>query len=308
MSAAVATRNGNGQPPVAAAELMESVVIKGDLSKLTAQERGQYYMAVCKSVGLNPLTKPFEYITLNGKLTLYALRNCTDQLRAIHNISVVDMTEGERGDVCIVTCKVANSEGRTDIAKGAVNLGKLQGEALANAIMKCETKAKRRATLSICGLGLLDETEIEDIPSNVKTLPKKDARGTYEKLQREINEAVSHDALRQWGEESRERIAVLPVDWQDILRAHYHERIVELRQLGDKKEQPSAGTSDDGTVPEDPEKFLKYADALLSSITDPGMLEPTYDFKIAPHIELLLPPDQEEVMGLYRKHEARLAA
>jgi hypothetical protein len=30
--------------------------------------------------------------------------------------------------------------------------------------MKAETKAKRRVTLSICGLGLLDETEIETIP------------------------------------------------------------------------------------------------------------------------------------------------
>ena len=27
--------------------------------------------------------------------------------------------------------------------------------------MKCETKAKRRVTLSICGLGMLDETEVE---------------------------------------------------------------------------------------------------------------------------------------------------
>ena len=35
--------------------------------------------------------------------------------------------------------------------------------ALANAIMKAETKAKRRVTLSICGLGMLDETELETI-------------------------------------------------------------------------------------------------------------------------------------------------
>jgi hypothetical protein len=40
----------------------------------------------------------------------------------------------------------------------------LSGEALANALMKAETKAKRRATLSICGLGMLDETEVEDVP------------------------------------------------------------------------------------------------------------------------------------------------
>jgi hypothetical protein len=147
-----------------AAAVFEQVLIKGDLSKLTPQERTKYYMEVCRSIGLNPLTKPFEYILLNNKLTLYALRTCTDQLRSIHGVSVEDLSESERDGVYIVTAKVRNKEGRTDMAKGAVTLGQLKGEALANAIMKCETKAKRRATLSICGLGFLDETEVESLP------------------------------------------------------------------------------------------------------------------------------------------------
>jgi hypothetical protein len=144
--------------------IVEQVIVKGDLSKLTPDERTRYYVEVCKSVGLNPLTKPFEYITLNNKLTLYALRACTDQLRSIHSISVVDMSETERDGVFVVTAKVSNKDGRTDIAKGAVSISNLKGEALANALMKAETKAKRRATLSICGLGFLDETEVETIP------------------------------------------------------------------------------------------------------------------------------------------------
>lgn len=145
-------------------DIMESVIVKGDLAKLSPGERAHYYAEVCRSVGLNPLTKPFEYITLNGKLTLYALRGATDQLRAIYKVSVEELTETERDGVYIVTAKVRNAEGRTDMAKGAVTLGNLKGDALANQIMKCETKAKRRATLSICGLGMLDETEIETIP------------------------------------------------------------------------------------------------------------------------------------------------
>ncbi len=44
----------------------------------------------------------------------------------------------------------------------------LKGEARANAIMKCVTKAKRRVTLSICGLGMLDETEVDSIPTAQK--------------------------------------------------------------------------------------------------------------------------------------------
>lgn len=149
-------------------EIMETVLIKGDLSKLTVDERNVYYFKLCESVGLNPLTQPIEYINLNGKLRLYAKKDCTDQLRAIHKVSVTEMTEAERDGVYIVTSKVCNSEGRTDIAKGAVNIKGLAGENLANAIMKAETKSKRRATLSICGLGILDETEVDDIPANQK--------------------------------------------------------------------------------------------------------------------------------------------
>jgi len=45
-----------------------------------------------------------------------------------------------------------------------VNIENLKGEARSNAMMKAETKAKRRVTLSICGLGMLDESETDSIP------------------------------------------------------------------------------------------------------------------------------------------------
>ena len=64
MSTAIATKQETS--------IIEQVIVKGDLAKLTADERMGYYKAVCDSVGLNPFTKPFEYITLNGRLTLYA--------------------------------------------------------------------------------------------------------------------------------------------------------------------------------------------------------------------------------------------
>jgi hypothetical protein len=54
-------------------------------------------------------------------------------------------------------------------------VGNLKGDALANALMKAETKAKRRVTLSIAGLGWLDETELETIPHGqpAATAPKE---------------------------------------------------------------------------------------------------------------------------------------
>ena len=41
--------------------------IGGDISKLPAEQRLKYIAATCKSVGLNPLTKPFDLITFQGK-------------------------------------------------------------------------------------------------------------------------------------------------------------------------------------------------------------------------------------------------
>lgn len=142
---------------------IENALIKGDLAGLTSEQRLSYYKSVCESVGLNALTKPFEYIQLNGKLTLYATRSCTDQLRAVHKVSIKITAREKFDDIYIVTAQATNSEGRFDESTGAVNVNGLKGESLANAYLKSETKAKRRVTLSLCGLGLLDETEVETI-------------------------------------------------------------------------------------------------------------------------------------------------
>lgn len=147
-----------------AGAIVEQVVVKGDLKDLSPIERANYYGAVCKSVGLNPLTKPFEYITLNGKLTLYARKDATDQLRSLRGVSVTIASREQVGDVYMVIARATTPDGRTDESIGAVTVGSLKGDNLANALMKAETKAKRRVTLSICGLGMLDETETETIP------------------------------------------------------------------------------------------------------------------------------------------------
>jgi len=146
------------------AKALENVLISGDLSKLSPADRMGYYQAVCNSLGLNPLTKPFDYITLNGRLQLYALKACTDQLREKHSISIVITNKEMVDDIYVVTAMATMPDGRTDTDDGAVSVSGLRGEAHANALMKTVTKAKRRVTLSISGLGMLDESEAETIP------------------------------------------------------------------------------------------------------------------------------------------------
>lgn len=150
----------NGKAEVSAYEM---ALVSNDLSKLAPAERQSYYMATCQSLGLNHLTQPFQYINLSGKLTLYATRACTDQLRKINGVSLTVVAREKIGDLYSVSVRAEDKTGRVDESTGVVTLSNLKGDALANALMKAETKAKRRATLSICGLGWLDETELETV-------------------------------------------------------------------------------------------------------------------------------------------------
>lgn len=138
---------------------------KGDLAALSPEQRTALYGATCRSMGLNPLSQPFQYIKLNGKLTLYATRTATDQLRKINGVSITKVEKEVLEGVLTVTVYASDASGRTDMEIGAVTVAGLKGEALANAHMKALTKAKRRVTLSISGLGWLDESEVASVPS-----------------------------------------------------------------------------------------------------------------------------------------------
>ena len=147
---------------------IETVLVAGDLAKLSADQRLTYYQRLCESLGLNPLTQPFQYLQLSGKLVLYATKSCTEQLRQLHGVSITSVTSAQVGDVYVVTAAATDRQGRTDCSTGAVSIGGLKGDALANGLMKAETKSKRRVTLSLCGLGMLDESEVETIPGAVR--------------------------------------------------------------------------------------------------------------------------------------------
>ena len=147
---------------------MEKAAVMGDLSGLTPMERLWHYHGLCQSLGLNPLSKPFDYIKLNGRLVLYAKKDATDQLRATRKISITSC-ERDTSDPDFATWIVEGTDGRgrRDMEIGSVSISGLRGEAKANATMKALTKAKRRLTLSLAGLGMLDESELEGRATDV---------------------------------------------------------------------------------------------------------------------------------------------
>ena len=153
-------------------DVIAKVLLGGDLAQLTSAQKVSYYKNLCESLGLNPLTKPFEYLRLSGREVLYATRNCTDQLRHVHAISVQIVARELLEDCYVVTARASFPNGRHDESIGAVPIAGLKGESRSNAMMKCETKAKRRVTLSLVGLSTLDESEVESIPgAQVVTSP-----------------------------------------------------------------------------------------------------------------------------------------
>ncbi len=143
-------------------EVMQQVVLSGDLTSLPPEGKVAYYRALCESVGLNPLSNPFGYIILNGKMTLYAQKGAAEQLRKIHGISIAKV-EYQHDDECYRTVAYGEQvNGRRDQAVGIVAKPQSANDR-ANAEMKSETKAKRRLTLSMIGLGLIDQSELESM-------------------------------------------------------------------------------------------------------------------------------------------------
>lgn len=167
---ALAHTNGNNggadRAAIIDAQVIEKLVMTGDVSKLGPQERTRYYVALCDSVGVPWQLQPFDFMTgMGGGLKPYANRKCTDYLRLKHHISVSVVSIQVVDGILEVRARATTPDGRSDEDVGAVNVANLRADALANAKMKAITKAKRRVTLSICGLGLSDETEVETIPN-----------------------------------------------------------------------------------------------------------------------------------------------
>lgn len=155
-------------------ETVSKIILGGDLSKLSEEEKVAYYKGYCERVGLDPFTKPFDILRLNGKEILYCNRSGCQQLNKLHSVShtITSRELIEQANVYQVTSRASLPDGRYTESIGATNIGGLKGDAYANAIMKCETKSKRRATLDLLGLGVLDETEIETIINKeIKDLP-----------------------------------------------------------------------------------------------------------------------------------------
>ena len=162
-------------------DILSSLVMNGDIGRLTAAQKVDYYRHVCDRLGLDPLSQPFRILKLHGKEILYCHRGGVQQLNKLHQVSHEIKAREVVNGCYVVTAQASVTDGRRTESIGAAPIHQLQGEALCNAMMKAETKAKRRATLDLLGLGMMDETELPAEPHkaalNIATPPVQ--KGMY---------------------------------------------------------------------------------------------------------------------------------
>ena len=159
-----------------APEVMREVVA-GNIAGLSAAQQTEYMLAVCASLGLNPLVKPMEFIEFPSrrgepaKTVLYPNATAINILIDRESLSVdySEVHEEPDRDIMIQWCYVTDGR-RTGKDFGALPMSReewqyqngknvktgrklpLEGEAWANQKMKLVTKARRRAVLAFCGL------------------------------------------------------------------------------------------------------------------------------------------------------------
>ena len=215
-------------------EIMANLILNGDLSKMKPEQKVIYTLQVCEKLGLNPETQPFQLIVLKGKERLYATKDCTEQLRKIHKVSIIESDTKIENGIIVTRVKVQDGTGRFDVSTGAVPQAKAP-EDLCNAIMKAETKAKRRATLSICGLGMLEESEL-DTMKDFETKPLTVIETvTAEEMQQKEDLSTNHPA-----EPPAEPPAKFQTQLRDVIRVKcggkmsLKEAIVKLNELTGK--------------------------------------------------------------------------
>jgi hypothetical protein len=99
-----------------------------------------------------------------------------------------------------------------------------------------EKRARDRVILKLLVThgALYSESEAEEfsrpgIDAPRVTLPKKDAKEAYTKMQTEIQACQSREQLKMWMTANKDRIMILPEDWQDILRLQCEEMLADLR-------------------------------------------------------------------------------
>lgn len=200
---------------------LEQILINGNLSALSVEQRESYVKQLCEALSLNILLRPFDYLITREKgvekVALYANKSCSEQLARLHGISLEILDQRIDNHLCITTIKGIDKTGRINTDIGVVPVSKADGtwrsepdgrkkfipngkfiplspDEMANARMKSVTKGKRRVVLSLGGLGMLDESEIETMRdvTHLSEIPVETIRPALTRDENYLNKLQDH--------------------------------------------------------------------------------------------------------------------
>jgi len=139
------------------------------------------------------------------------------------------LEENEKGSVLAIVYHftIINSEGEQWPAVEWTGIARLRdGKGVTDdkAALKAQTQAEKSFCVKQFKI-ITDDVEKEDRHAS---LPKKDARDVYSKMQAEIDQQTSLVELGVWGNQNSDRIKALPPDWRNILRERYAEKKADL--------------------------------------------------------------------------------
>jgi hypothetical protein len=154
----------------------------GNIAQLNADEQDFIKAKLCERYNLDPVLRPFELISFaGGQQKFYMTASATNQLANVLGLTreVVQLELDEQRMIAKCTVRVSNPNNRSETCNAFIAISKfappkerggiptkvlLEGEDLANTLMKLETKAKRKATMSF--FGIMDAgTDYEDRPA-----------------------------------------------------------------------------------------------------------------------------------------------
>ncbi len=148
--------------------LINAYLRTGELQGFSDEMLNDIYAKECRRLNLDPFDRPFDVISFKkGSLRLYLTSKGNDTLAAIHNISRVTIHQPQVRVVQKALLVYCQSEailpaGRRQSASAFLPYNEVT---LATDLMKIETKAERRATMKLMGIGALLEDDLSSIPN-----------------------------------------------------------------------------------------------------------------------------------------------
>ncbi len=175
------------------AAVMNRFLQTGDVKPFNEVDKLKIMHGICERLGVDPVARPLELLEFNGKQVWYLSATGCEMIAAKWNMSFEIVKHEINKDEGLVECIMRGTvpqTGRKDEATAFVQCAKknLKGEIeqffgldMANARMKCETKARRRLIKRLAGLDYIDEDDLKEIQKQTKTETMTSLIDNYQK-------------------------------------------------------------------------------------------------------------------------------